>query len=80
MLGWGGREVSIAEASFDLATEEGRVSGSKRAPRTRASLADSVEEGDATAIVERLFGLEILGGQSSLVVSKCREVQIFRML
>lgn len=52
MLACGGSDVSITVASFDLATDEGRVSGSKSAFRTRASFAERVDVGDAIAIFE----------------------------
>ena len=52
MLGWGGRDGLMAVASFDFATEDGRVSGSKSALRTRASFAERVGGGDAIAIVQ----------------------------
>lgn len=52
MFGCGGNVLSIAEASFDFATDEGRVSGSKRAFRTRASFADSVVGGFEIAMVK----------------------------
>ena len=54
MFGCGGNVVSIAVASFDFATDDGRVSGSKSAFRTRASLADRVVEGVEIAMVEVL--------------------------
>src|SRR4051812_40048197 len=50
MFGCGGSAVSIADASFDFATDDGRVSGSNRAFRTRASFADNVEGGAETAM------------------------------
>lgn len=52
MLGWGGREAFIAAESFDFATDEGSVSGSKRAFRMRASFADRVVLGTSIAIVD----------------------------
>ena len=52
MLGWGGSEAFIAAESFDLATDEGRVSGSKRALRIRASFADKVVLGTSMAILD----------------------------
>jgi hypothetical protein len=50
MLGCGGREVSIAVASFDFATDDGSVSGSKRAFNTRASFAERATGDAETAI------------------------------
>lgn len=52
MLGCEGRLESTAEASFERATEEGRVSGSKSAFRMRASFALSVVLGRVTAMME----------------------------
>lgn len=52
MLGCGGREAFIAAESFDFATDEGSVSGSKRAFRMRASFADRVVLGTSIAIVD----------------------------
>jgi hypothetical protein len=54
MCGCGGNEVSIADASCDFATDEGRVSGSKSALRTRASFAESVGGSVDTAIARML--------------------------
>jgi hypothetical protein len=54
MLGCGGKAESIADASFDFATDDGRVSGSNSALRTRVSLAESVE---ADAISDNIAGL-----------------------
>lgn len=48
MVGWDGREASIGEVDLAAATEDGRVSGSKRAFRIRVSLAERV-----------VFGVEI---------------------
>jgi hypothetical protein len=52
MFGCAGREASTADASFDFATDEGRVSGSKSALRTRASLADRTEDEAETASID----------------------------
>jgi hypothetical protein len=38
-VGWGGSEVSIVEASLERTSEDGRVSGSKRAFRILLSFA-----------------------------------------
>lgn len=45
MLGCGGNEVSTADAFFDCATDEGRVSGSKSALRILLSFAESEVSG-----------------------------------
>lgn len=50
MLGWAGSDGSIAAASFDFATDDGRVSGSKSAFRTRASFADRFGGGTEMAM------------------------------
>lgn len=41
MVGCGGNAASMADASFNFATDDGSVSGSKSAFSIRASLADS---------------------------------------
>lgn len=41
MVGWEGSVASMADASFDFATEDGSVSGSKSAFKMRASFAES---------------------------------------
>jgi hypothetical protein len=53
MVGCGGNEASIDDASLDFATDDGRVSGSKSAFKIRASLADSEVLAVSTAIVVR---------------------------
>ena len=50
-MGCGGNESSIAVASFDLATDDGSVSGSKSAFRMRASFADNDVLTVSTAMV-----------------------------
>lgn len=52
MLGCGGNEGSIEEASFDLATEEGRVSGSKRAFKMRLSFVLRLVSGISMAMMD----------------------------
>ena len=51
IVGCAGRDWSIRDVSLDLATEEGRVSGSKRALRIRTSLVESVVFGSWTAMI-----------------------------
>lgn len=51
MVGCGGNVVSMADASFDFATDDGSVSGSKSAFNMRASFADSDVLIVSTAIV-----------------------------
>ena len=51
MLGCGWSDASIAVASCDFATDDGRVSGSKRVFSTRASFAESVVGEVETAIM-----------------------------
>lgn len=52
MVGCGGNELSTADASFDLATDDGSVSGSKSAFRMRASFADKEVFIVSTAIMD----------------------------
>jgi hypothetical protein len=51
MVGCGGSVVSMADASFDFATDDGSVSGSNSAFRIRASFDDSEVLIVSTAIV-----------------------------
>ena len=51
MVGCGDNVLSMAEASFDFATDDGSVSGSKSAFNTRASFADNDVFIVSTAIV-----------------------------
>lgn len=52
MLACGGSDASTVVESFDFATDEGSVSGSKSAFKTRASFAERVDFGAAIAMVE----------------------------
>lgn len=54
MVEWEGSVASMADASFDFATEEGSVSGSKSAFKMRASFAESDVLMVSTAIVADL--------------------------
>lgn len=61
MLGCAGSDGSIAAVSFDFATDEGRVSGSKSAFKIRASFADRLVFGTSTAMVFKLWVIVVLG-------------------
>jgi hypothetical protein len=56
MLGWGGNVVSIADASFDFAADDGSVSGSKSAFNMRVSFAESDVLIVSTAMLLDLYG------------------------
>lgn len=61
MFGWGGSDASIDAASFVFATEDGRVSGSKSAFKTRASFADKFGVGTETAMAGDVGNLAVKG-------------------
>jgi hypothetical protein len=56
MLGCGGSDVSTADAFLDFATDDGRVSGSKSAFRTRASFAER-DGGRGAVVILALYAL-----------------------
>ena len=68
IVGSAGSVVSIADASFDFATDDGSVSGSKSAFNMRASFADNDVLIVSTAMVPKcgvlqiavLFGAQVL--------------------
>jgi hypothetical protein len=56
MVGWEGSVASMEDVSFDFATEDGSVSGSKSAFKMRASFAESDVLMVSTAIVADIQG------------------------